>query len=96
MRLSVSALKCKIATMSQTALKYMHLTSSLLNLLLFCCRCAYHPGAFGRGEAKTLSCSKPLRGRYLFVTLKTTEILTVCEVEVFAVRGKMRFYFKVA
>ncbi|XP_065051247.1 uncharacterized protein LOC135680930 isoform X2 [Rhopilema esculentum] len=53
-------------------------------------RCAYHPGNFGRGEKKMLPCVKALRGKYVFVTLKTNEILTVCEVEVFAARGSMK------
>lgn len=52
--------------------------------------CAYHSGAFGRGQTKTLRCNRPMVGRYVFVRLRTTEYLTLCEVEVFASRAKKR------
>ena len=50
--------------------------------------CAYHPPAFGKGQTKFLECSSPKIGRYVYVTLITTEYLTLCEVEVYAVKGK--------
>ena len=50
-------------------------------------RCMYHPGAFGRGQTKALQCTEPKIGRYVFVRLRVTEYLTLCEVEVYAVGG---------
>ena len=49
----------------------------------------YHPGAFGRGQTKALQCTQPKTGRYVFVRLRVTEYLTLCEVEVYAVRGML-------
>ena len=50
-------------------------------------RCAFHPGAFGKGQTKDISCTTQRTGRYVFIILRATEYLTLCEVEVFAVRG---------
>ena len=52
-------------------------------------RCARVPGAFGSGETRELACSRPLKGRYVYVTLMVTEILTVCEVEVYPIKGSV-------
>ena len=77
---------------------------TLLNctpLYISFCRCTYHPGAFGRGQTKALQCSQPKTGRFVFVRLRVTEYLTLCEVEVFAAKGTLYivcciiiFYFK--
>ena len=56
-------------------------------LLISLRRCAYHAGAFGRGQTKAIQCTQPKVGRYVFVRLRVTEYLTLCEVEVMAVRG---------
>ena len=58
-------------------------------LLILFSRCTYHPGAFGRGQTKSLRCSSPKIGRYVFVRLRVTEYLTLCEVEVSAVKGML-------
>ena len=59
----------------------------LVNLLNFVtCSCAYHGGSFGRGQTKALTCSQPKVGRFVFVKLRVNEYLTLCEVEVMAVK----------
>ena len=50
-------------------------------------RCAKSPRAFARAEKRDMVCSRPMKGRYVYVTLRVTEILTVCEVEVFPIKG---------
>eukprot|EP00795_Rhopilema_esculentum_P016407 gene16407-7813_t len=47
-------------------------------------RCTHYPGTFGAGETKTLYCSTPLTGQYVYVWLKGEDHLTLCEVEVFS------------
>ncbi|XP_065056205.1 uncharacterized protein LOC135684538 [Rhopilema esculentum] len=46
--------------------------------------CTHYPGTFGAGETKTLYCSTPLTGQYVYVWLKGEDHLTLCEVEVFS------------
>ena len=58
-------------------------------LFLLLDRCAYHPGAFGRGQTKSLRCNPPKVGRFVFVRLRTTEYLTLCEVEVYGSKGML-------
>lgn len=53
-------------------------------------RCGYHPGKFSKGQTKEIKCSRPMPGRYVYVTLRTTEYLTLCEVEVYAQIGGKR------
>lgn len=56
--------------------------------------CATHLNALGRGETKFIQCSTPKSGRYVVVNLRITEYLTLCEVEVYAIRGgKEQFPF---
>ena len=50
-------------------------------------RCTYHGGSFGRGQTKALTCSQPKIGRYVFVKLRVNEYLTLCEVEVMAIKS---------
>ena len=51
------------------------------------CRCAKSPRALARAEKRDMVCSRPMKGRYVYVTLRVREILTVCEVEVFPIKG---------
>eukprot|EP00795_Rhopilema_esculentum_P012586 gene12586-3287_t len=52
-------------------------------------KCTFFPGAIGQGQTQELSCTPPKQGRYVFVALRVQEWLTLCEVEVFAIRGGM-------
>ena len=54
----------------------------------FCFRCAYQDHAFSCGEKKVLNCTSPTPGRFVFVALRTTGYLTLCEVEVYALTQK--------
>ena len=55
------------------------------NLLgLFLRRCTYFAGVFGAAERKTLSCAVPVIGRYVYISLRVQEWLTLCEVEVYS------------
>jgi len=48
--------------------------------------CAHHPGHFGR-TTKSLYCSSPSLGRYLYIRKLITGVLTLCEVKVHALLG---------
>ena len=54
-------------------------------------RCTYSLSSLGKGETKDFLCSKPITGRYVYITLMVSEILTLCEVEVYA---SGRFYIQ--
>ena len=54
--------------------------------------CAYFPGSVGRGQTQDLTCTPPKTGRYVYVTLRGTDYLTLCEVEVLAVKGGRSFH----
>ena len=47
-------------------------------------RCTYSLNSLGQGETKDFVCSTPVTGRYVYITLMLQEILTLCEVEVYA------------
>lgn len=51
-------------------------------------RCAYHAAALGKAETKDLKCTSPVMGRYVYVALRVQEELTLCEVEVYAVKER--------
>ena len=44
-------------------------------------------GAMKKGETRTFTCSNSLKGRYVFIVNNVNDYLTLCEVQVFAVRG---------
>ena len=51
--------------------------------------CARQPGAFSAGETRKLPCKGPVRGRYVIISIPGKgQILTLCEVQVYAVKGK--------
>ena len=52
-------------------------------------RCKYYPGAVGKGRTIELTCSNPVAGRYVFIRLKVKEYLTLCEVEVYTLKGQL-------
>lgn len=52
-------------------------------------RCKYHAGTIGSGQTVELPCSNPVAGRYVYLTLRVTEYLTLCEVEVFEAKGNV-------
>ena len=67
-----------------------------VRLVLFinhCFRCKYHAGTIGSGQTVELSCSEAISGRYVYVTLRITEYLTLCEVEVFEDKGNVLLLF---
>ena len=39
---------------------------------------------FGAGERRMLSCPVPVVGRYVYISLRTQDWLTLCEVEVYS------------
>ena len=45
--------------------------------------CKYIEGPIGPGVTEIFTCDQMLSGRYLIVQLNSSEILTLCEVEVF-------------
>eukprot|EP00112_Aurelia_sp_Birch-Aquarium-sp1_P012301 Seg2589.1 transcript_id=Seg2589.1/GoldUCD/mRNA.D3Y31 product=Fucolectin-5 protein_id=Seg2589.1/GoldUCD/D3Y31 len=51
--------------------------------------CVSQDQPFGCGETKELNCESPTLGRFVFVTLRTTDYLTLCEVEVLALTCNM-------
>ena len=55
-------------------------------------RCGQYQGYPGPGQRGTVICSPgPSRGRYVFISLPTLGILTMCETRVFAGRLKTKF-----
>jgi len=46
--------------------------------------CAYFAGIFAAGERRTLSCPVPIIGRYVYISLRVQEWLSLCEVEVYS------------
>ncbi len=50
--------------------------------------CAHVAGAVGAGERRLIACQTMHVGQFVFIYLTTAGILTLCEVEVFAVPGK--------
>jgi len=52
-----------------------------------CLSCAYHPEALGAGQRKAIYCQKIVNGRFVYVTIKADDHLTLCEVEVY--RGNL-------
>ena len=48
--------------------------------------CAYFSGGFP--SVGNLTCTSPVRGRFLKIQLRGTNPLTLCEVEVFGTYGK--------
>ena len=50
-------------------------------------RCAFYQGAVGKGKTADIFCTKEVSGRYVFVMLRATDYLTLCEVEVFGIKG---------
>ena len=52
-----------------------------------CCSCVYYPGAIGKGKTVELVCTKPMDGKLVFIMLRGSDWLTLCEVEVFAIKG---------
>ena len=55
----------------------------------FVLRCAYYQGAVGKGQTIEIYCTKEVRGRYVYVMLRGSDYLTLCEVEVFGIQGGM-------
>ena len=56
----------------------------------FIFRCAYHEGKFDYGgQSKDIVCTTPKWGRYVFVVLKVKDYLTLCEAEVYGIKGGM-------
>ena len=56
--------------------------------------CGQYQGYPGPGQRGTVTCSPgPSRGRYVFISLPTLGILTMCETQVFAGRAKTKFKF---
>ena len=51
-------------------------------------RCTYYAGTVGNGKTAMLLCSRLVTGRYVYITLRAREYLTLCEVEVFEGKGK--------
>ena len=47
------------------------------------CRCAHNQGSMGSGETRYFLCSQAIKGRYVFISLRGKNVLTLCEVEVF-------------
>lgn len=47
----------------------------------------------GKGQTRQFPCSRPIKGRYVFVVLNVNEYLTLCEVEVYGVRGLYSFTY---
>ena len=47
-------------------------------------RCDYSTDSIDRGVTEDFVCSTPRNGRYVYITLMTTEVLTLCEVVVYA------------
>ncbi len=43
-------------------------------------------GYLGAGETATFECEKALNGRFVFVALRATEQLILCEVQVYAIK----------
>ena len=54
-------------------------------------RCTYYAGTIGSGKTAVLLCSRLVTGRYVYVSLRVREYLTLCEVEVFEGKGKCGF-----
>ena len=53
-------------------------------------RCGQYQGYPGPGQTGTVTCNPgPSRGRYVFISLPTLGILTICETRVFAGRSRM-------
>ena len=68
-----------------------YISCNVRNSILKFFRCAYSLNSLGKGETKDFLCSKPITGRYVYITLMVSEILTLCEVEVYA---SGRFYIQ--
>ena len=51
--------------------------------LIYVYRCIYNHGAVGTGERRTFYCENVITGRFVYITLRAEEQLTLCEVEVF-------------
>ena len=61
------------------------------HLLIFCSnfRCDRVRGSMQKGETRDIICVQPVRGHLVFVVLNGRNYLTLCEVEVMAVKGKL-------
>ena len=57
-------------------------------LYLYIYRCVAVSGALDKGETRELKCDALRSGQYVFIVNNVNEVLTLCEVQVFAIRGK--------
>ena len=45
-------------------------------------------GGMGKGETRNFACQAPLMGQHVFIVNNVADYLTLCEVQVFAYKGK--------
>ena len=51
---------------------------------IFNSRCDYSISSINRGVTEDFVCSRSRYGRYVYITLMTRDVLSLCEVEVYA------------
>ena len=47
-----------------------------------------------RGQTRQFPCRMPVKGHFVFVVLNRNEYLTLCEVEVYGIKGMPKMYFQ--
>ena len=50
--------------------------------------CMYHKKQVRQGATETLRCKKPTKAKYVKIQVRGIRMLTLCEVEVYAQKGK--------
>ena len=50
--------------------------------------CMYHKNQVRQGATETLRCKKPTKARYVKIQVRGIRMLTLCEVEVYDLKGK--------